>query len=94
MSLKTDELGIPSSSRIVVRLLVTPGCAPASTTAMVGGARAAINRCAEDPQVLVPHLVEEAHGRRHGRQQKARYVDGLSGSTKMHTPARADCSAA
>ena len=32
---------------------------------------------AEDPQVLVPHLVEEAHGGRHGRQQKARYVDGV-----------------
>ena len=32
---------------------------------------------AEDPQVVVPHLFEEAHGRRHSRQKKARYVDGV-----------------
>ena len=31
-----------TASRIVVRLPVTPGCAPASTTAMVGGGRAAL----------------------------------------------------
>ena len=43
---------------------------------------------AEDAQVLVPHLVEEAHGGRHGRQQKARYVDGVEWLDKMRTPAR------
>src|SRR6266481_3936810 len=31
-----------TASRIVVRLPVTPGCAPASTTAMVGGGRATL----------------------------------------------------
>ena len=37
---------VGTASRIVVRLPVTPGCAPASTTAMVGGGKAVLTGAA------------------------------------------------